>query len=237
MQLFLPVETGLVPAEADVVVRDGAAFQAWTTAVDVDERDPCDPGATRPIRHRLASKVGSEFACSVASEGDEMVVGELRAVVADVSVQRVASSWSWRIELCRLPDESRDRRRLVVVDFDGVLHSYSSGWEGPGIARDAPVPGAIAWLESLVADGEGSGEFAVAVSSARSSSAIGRRAVREWLLSHGLSERALSLIAFPVTKPRAFVTIDDRVIQFRGEFPSVSEIAGFEPWWKASQSD
>jgi hypothetical protein len=35
---------------------------------------------------------------------------------------------------------------ILCVDFDGVIHSYSSGWQGADIVNDPPTPGALAWL-------------------------------------------------------------------------------------------
>src|SRR5690606_19100252 len=43
----------------------------------------------------------------------------------------------------------RPRRDTVCVDFDGVLHSYVSGWKGGTVIPDPPVPGAIEWLTKL----------------------------------------------------------------------------------------
>jgi hypothetical protein len=36
----------------------------------------------------------------------------------------------------------------ICVDFDGVLHSYASGWKGAGVVADGPVDGAIEWLNA-----------------------------------------------------------------------------------------
>lgn len=32
-------------------------------------------------------------------------------------------------------------KQTVVFDFDGVIHSYTSGWKGATVIPDPPVPG------------------------------------------------------------------------------------------------
>src|SRR5690606_9529026 len=39
-------------------------------------------------------------------------------------------------------------RKTLAIDFDGVLHAYTSGWQGALEIPDPPVEGAIAWLEA-----------------------------------------------------------------------------------------
>ena len=120
----------------------------------------------------------------------------------------------------------------IVVDFDGVLHSYKSGWKGAGVVTDPPVPGAIAWLREAVK------HFHVCVVSTRSHEADGRRAMREWLGYWATAQREndteelawLSEIAWPEHKPPAFVTIDDRAITFTGIFPAMEQIRTFKTW-------
>ena len=34
-----------------------------------------------------------------------------------------------------------DYKPTVVFDFDGVIHSYTSGWKGTAEIPDPPVPG------------------------------------------------------------------------------------------------
>ena len=34
----------------------------------------------------------------------------------------------------------------LVLDFDGVIHSYTSGWKGADVIPDPPVDGAIAFM-------------------------------------------------------------------------------------------
>ena len=130
---------------------------------------------------------------------------------------------------------------IICVDFDGVIHSYSSGWKGVASIPDAPVPGAIEWLTEMLPcpDPFGlwrdyhEGPIAVIYSS-RSKSWRGRRAMKKWLIKHGLDPRLISsgALKFPTKKPAAWLTIDDRAICFEGTFPTVAEVEGFKPWNK-----
>jgi len=115
----------------------------------------------------------------------------------------------------------------ILVDFDGVLHSYTSGWEGADVISDPPVPGAIEWLWGI--GGPDSG-FEVCIYSSRSRQEGGIQAMKDWLREHGLDEDTLGRISFPTQKPAAFLTIDDRAICFEGRFPTLKEIANFKPW-------
>ena len=42
------------------------------------------------------------------------------------------------------------KRPVICIDFDGVLHSYTSGWQGMSKASDPPVDGAIEWLKEVL---------------------------------------------------------------------------------------
>lgn len=135
----------------------------------------------------------------------------------------------------------------LAVDFDGVLHAYTSGWQGANVVADGPVPGAMQWLS------EATKQFEVVIYSSRSSQDGGveamRNAIRKWMhdyieqsdnyKSHGYADKAarefVSLyLSFPVTKPAAFLTIDDRAIQFNGDFSSLrpDRLREFKPWNK-----
>ena len=126
---------------------------------------------------------------------------------------------------------------IILVDFDGVLHSYKSGWQGPEVIPDPPVPGALSWLAGLLA----SEKFQVAIYSSRSKQDGGRNAMLLWLARWFLHEKLdgpgfdlLKRLQFPTQKPAAFLTIDDRCIQFQGPgtFPTIPEIENFKPWNK-----
>lgn len=134
-------------------------------------------------------------------------------------------------------------KKLLVLDFDGVIHAYDSGWAGIDVVRDPPVVGAIAFLE------ESLNFFEVAIYSSRSHQPSGIKAMQEWLYkwAHMSAEISgetgeetapewtdewLSQIQWPTFKPPAFLSLDDRAITFRGSFPDAEELQHFRPWNK-----
>ena len=71
---------------------------------------------------------------------------------------------------------------ILCVDFDGVIHSYTSGWKGADVITDVPVKGALRWLWKATE------WFDIHVYSARSKEFRGREAMRAWMLEHSRSE-------------------------------------------------
>ncbi len=126
---------------------------------------------------------------------------------------------------------------ILCLDFDGVIHSYSSPWAGADVIPDPPVPGALGFII------EAQERFQVHIHSSRSHQPGGVRSMRQWLSDHflamGLGETVVASlmlnIEFPKEKPPALVTIDDRAIQFNGVFPLLDEIANFKPWNRRDQ--
>lgn len=116
----------------------------------------------------------------------------------------------------------------ICIDFDGVLHSYTSGWQGEGVASDPPVPGAIEWLRDLIRNPN----FEPVIYSSRSKHLSGIQCMQAWLTRHGLSHEDLDKLQFPTQKPAAFLTVDDRAICFDGTFPSLLTMGDFKPWNK-----
>lgn len=111
-------------------------------------------------------------------------------------------------------------KQTVVFDFDGVIHSYTSGWKGATIIPDPPVPGikeAIDKIRQL---------YNVVIVSSRCSSPEGVAAIMGYLKAHGI-------VVDDVVKekPPAVVYIDDRAIRFNGD-PSdlLNQIVSFKPW-------
>ena len=124
-------------------------------------------------------------------------------------------------------------KKILLVDFDGVIHSYTSPWTTAAEIPDPPVEGAIAFLLGALK------EYEVMVFSSRSHQPGGISAMRRWLREHGAGAwhetpdgPGLEDISFPTVKPPAFLTIDDRCIRFTGDWPSMEEIKAFKPWNK-----
>lgn len=126
---------------------------------------------------------------------------------------------------------------ILCVDFDGVIHSYTSGWRGPAVIPDPPVPGALLWLWKATE------WFDVQVYSSRSKSPQGLAAMSRWFEEQCAKEwpddpETAALVSNCVTfaheKPAAFLTIGDRAICFDGDWAALDPCAllDFEPWNK-----
>ena len=121
-------------------------------------------------------------------------------------------------------------RKTLAIDFDGVIHAYTSGWRGALEIPDPPVEGAIAWLEAAAE------RFDLAIFSVRAAHPGAIDAMRAWLRAHGLAERVLERVRFPIQKPPAEVYIDDRAFRFEGTFPSFEVLGELEPWTRKPSS-
>lgn len=109
----------------------------------------------------------------------------------------------------------------VVFDFDGVIHSYKSGWQGAEIIPDPPVPGIKESIENIRAAG-----YKVIVVSSRCMIREGIGAVERYL-----RDNEIIVDGVCSEKPPAIVYIDDRAICFDGNAPGLLErIINFVPW-------
>src|ERR1700677_1491926 len=115
---------------------------------------------------------------------------------------------------------------ILCVDFDGVIHSYTSGWKDAKTIADPPTPGALRWLWKATE------WFDVQVYSSRSKDPEAIAAMRYWMASHATDEfgqdhpmSAGHADEYPITfaheKPAAFLTIDDRAICFEGDWDEI----------------
>lgn len=117
-------------------------------------------------------------------------------------------------------------KKTVVFDFDGVIHSYTSGWNGEENIPDPPVPGIREAIQGIRESG-----YCVVVVSTRCRSAYGMSAVRRYL-------RDNEIVVDDVMreKPPAICYIDDRAICFDGHPETLLEkITSFKPWNKKEE--
>ena len=112
-----------------------------------------------------------------------------------------------------------DNKETIVFDFDGVIHSYISGWnETP---QDPPVKHIKEEIDLIRKEG-----YEVVVVSTRCATKEGMDKVIEYL--HIYDIRVVRVLA---TKPPALVYIDDRGVNFDGNAKSLLyKIKNFIPW-------
>ncbi len=120
-----------------------------------------------------------------------------------------------------------NRKPTLCLDFDGVIHSYTSGWLGADKIPDMPVPGAIEFIARATE------EFVVCIYSSRSSQPGGIAAMKNWLHYHAGSRAWITdKVFWSESKPAAMVTIDDRALTFTGVWPELKDLKAFKPWNK-----
>lgn len=112
---------------------------------------------------------------------------------------------------------------ILCLDFDGVLHSYESGWIAADKCPDPPVDGAKQAVEAYLE------AFEVHIYSSRSHQEGGIGAMIDWCAEH-FGEAITKKLVFPGFKPSAMITLDDRGWRFNGRWPAVNDLLRFKPW-------
>jgi hypothetical protein len=131
------------------------------------------------------------------------------------------------------------KKPIMCVDFDGVIHSYTTPWINEFTIPDPPVSGALAWLW------EATKHFTVHIYSSRSKTEAGRNAMQTWLCNYAKAEFPPNHpmcwepgpaypIIFSHEKPPAFLTIDDRALTFNGTWENLvpANLLNFKSWNK-----
>lgn len=166
-----------------------------------------------------------------------------------MALRGVSLSW-WGFEV----------KPILCLDFDGVIHGYTSRWQGASVIPDPPVPGALEFIVKAL------DLYEVAIFSSRSHQWGGKRAMKRWLRGHLIAlgedlvmdqgwwveivaehgqmepwyvanqdaaDAIVRKIKWPWFKPPAKITIDDRALTFTGVWPEWSALESFKPWNKA----
>lgn len=116
--------------------------------------------------------------------------------------------------------------KTICVDFDGVIHSYESGWRGEGVYNE-PVPSAAVALQFLRER-----EWYIIIYTCRDEP----HQIAAYLNHHCIPFDSINENNHSPgnnsPKPHADVYLDDRAIQFNGDWvKAVQEIDSFKPWY------
>ena len=108
----------------------------------------------------------------------------------------------------------------ICLDFDGVVHSYTSGWQGKLIINDPPVAGTKEAIDKLRMD------YEVKIYSTRCDSEEGQEAIKRWLWKYDIVVDEVC-----AHKPPAIIYIDDRGLQFNGDWDkTIADVHNFHHW-------
>lgn len=122
---------------------------------------------------------------------------------------------------------------IICIDFDGVIHTYSRGWQG-GVIYDPVTEGFFEWMEKTAE------HFELTVYSSRSKNTDQQLAMMQWLereyshwqIKNNRQELVVTPLKFAHEKPPALITIDDRALTFNGNWEdfSLEALRSFKPW-------
>ena len=113
--------------------------------------------------------------------------------------------------------------KLIEINFDGVVHSNTSGWKGATEIPDEPVVGIRDAIDEIRQAG-----YKVVIVSSRTATDEGIQVIKDWLLKYNITVDDVCR-----EKQAAYLTIDDRAICFDGNANKLLEdIINFEPWMK-----
>ena len=126
---------------------------------------------------------------------------------------------------------------ILCLDFDGVIHQYTSGWKGDTSILDNATEGFFEWAEQAAK------LFKLVIYSSRSKNPDAIEAMQFWLVLQrklwrekgGMHETETPLeFQFASEKPPAFLTIDDRALTFDGNWNNFNpeKLIKFMPWNK-----
>lgn len=128
-------------------------------------------------------------------------------------------------EFCEFLFKEKYSRKTVVFDFDGVIHSYTSGWKGVDVIPDGPVPGIREAIDTLRREYC----YEVVVVSTRCAEMCGITAIHAWLKKHGIEVDGVE-----GRKPPAVAYVEDRGICFDGDAHGlVDRIRNFKSYMEA----
>jgi hypothetical protein len=127
-------------------------------------------------------------------------------------------------------DQPKTKRyfKTISIDFDGVIHAYTSPFTTSTDIHDGPVDGALQFIRDAFDRGYG-----IQIHTARANDSKCEAAIVDWLHKHGLEVHYIDNIIISQLKKGAVVYIDDRGFRFEGQFPTFDQIEAFQQWNKS----
>ena len=120
---------------------------------------------------------------------------------------------------------ARAKRKVVCMDFDGVIHSNRKRWVGTHVINDVPVPGAKEGIAELRLT------YRVIVYSGRCRVEGAAQVIEKWLVQHGILVDAVVSV-----KPNADYFVDDKAVCFGGDWSQLKEdVKSFRHWQSAGK--
>ena len=118
----------------------------------------------------------------------------------------------------------------IAIDFDGVIHEYSKGWNG-GEIYDPPVVGAKEALEALKAKGHTLYLFTTRTNTMfrKKDEPDQKVMIEEWMKRNEIPFDKI----WTFGKPMADLFIDDRALSFKGDWKdTLEQVDVFKVWNK-----
>lgn len=120
----------------------------------------------------------------------------------------------------------------IAIDFDGVLHGYSQGYQD-GEIYDPPVPGAAEAMKKLKEQGHYLYIFTTRTNKIFKKKGDAKdekyqeNQIKEWMAKYDIPYDKI----WTFGKPMADLFIDDRAINFAGKWNETLEtVANFKTW-------
>lgn len=127
--------------------------------------------------------------------------------------------------------------KQICLEFDGVIHSYTSGWQGTTVIPDKIVPGSLQFIKVLKE------HFQVFIFSQRSTRPGGVGAIKRWMENEAWEEFGDGLyvgefsyqLEYPNKRPDIFtistnfLTHTPKCFLFSGNWPDVDVLLELVP--------